>query len=181
MKIGDDHKRKGTDGVMRTLTIMYGGDTDGDDVIYEKYYSKKNRQDPKCEAPNIELNFEAANLFHGSQVGDIDSYLDSKGLGNIEISAIDNDNNAPIIFNTDESGTSDPDLEVDEGNIVIRAENIVDNDPADGLIDNPDDATSQGTVTFDFDIPLTIHSFRWIDLDYGEDATAIDIEKLSRN
>lgn len=60
------------------------------------------------------------------------------------------------------------------GNVLIVAEDLVDNSPADGLVDDPDDADEQGEfLEFDFE-PLrrvrtvTVNSATYVDNDEGE-------------
>lgn len=53
---------------------------------------------------------------------------------------------------------------VAEGNLIILAENVIDND-SDGLVDNPDDDAAGGVITFDFDNPITIQAVTMVDLD----------------
>lgn len=54
--------------------------------------------------------------------------------------------------------------DVSEGNLIILAENVIDND-GDGLVDNPDDDAAGGTITFDFANPITVQAFTIVDLD----------------
>lgn len=59
-------------------------------------------------------------------------------------------------------------------NIAIVAENLIDRNPVDGLIDNPDDADVAGEyIEFDFtDLKgkgVTVNSFTYLDNDEGED------------
>lgn len=51
-----------------------------------------------------------------------------------------------------------------EGNLIILAENTNDNN-SDGLVDNPDDDASGGTITFDFENPMTLKDITLVDLD----------------
>jgi hypothetical protein len=53
---------------------------------------------------------------------------------------------------------------VNEGNLIILAENITDNN-SDGLVDNPDDDAAGGVITFDFATPTTVQAFTMVDLD----------------
>ncbi|MEM0998735.1 MAG: hypothetical protein AAGN35_16875 [Bacteroidota bacterium] len=53
---------------------------------------------------------------------------------------------------------------VPEGNIIILAENVRDNNN-DGFVDNPDDDAAGGTITFDFDDPITLNQLLLVDLD----------------
>lgn len=71
--------------------------------------------------------------------------------------------NFAIIFDSHASGTPDPDLEVDYGNLMIIARDVVDTNPANGLVDKPNDNATGGTITLLFDYPRTIESFDFID------------------
>jgi len=51
------------------------------------------------------------------------------------------------------------------GHCIIIAENIVDTTPADGLIDDPDDDSGGGTITFTFDIPINIEGLVLLDIE----------------
>jgi hypothetical protein len=53
---------------------------------------------------------------------------------------------------------------VPEGNIIIMAENVRDNNN-DGFVDNPDDDAAGGTMTFEFDDPITLTQLTLVDLD----------------
>ncbi len=66
------------------------------------------------------------------------------------------------------------DKNTDLGNVLIIAENTVDTDPADGLIDDPDDERRGGVITFEFDEDITEFGFDLVDVDgpneYGNNA-----------
>ena len=47
--------------------------------------------------------------------------------------------------------------------------NLTDADPADGLVDDPDENNFGGTATFAFDHDVTIGSIKWIDKDHVVD------------
>lgn len=72
----------------------------------------------------------------------------------------------PIVFNSDLSGTADPDLEVDVGNISIVQENT--NGCGDGICDNPDDNADGGIQQFQFNPKRYVNSLIWIDADRPE-------------
>jgi hypothetical protein len=76
-----------------------------------------------------------------------------------------------IIFDTDLSGTRDPDLELNLGNIIIFPENNTDNNN-DGIYDLPDDTPQGGTITFTFTNTRTVTSFDFVDKDSGSDGYA---------
>ena len=69
-----------------------------------------------------------------------------------------------IIFNSNLSGTPDPDLEVNIGNLIILPEDVNDMN-GDGLVDVPNDHAAGGTVTFTFDKDRTVYSFTFVDND----------------
>ncbi len=69
-----------------------------------------------------------------------------------------------MVFNSDLSGTADPDLEVDIGNILI----IPHDDNDDNIPDNPsnpNDSPNGGWQIFHFDPPRFINSFVFVDAD----------------
>ena len=78
---------------------------------------------------------------------------------------------ALIVFDTNDSNTQthDPDLAVDIGNIAIFAKNLTDVNPADGLVDDPDENDVGGIATFIFDHDVSIGSIKWIDKDHVAD------------
>lgn len=64
------------------------------------------------------------------------------------------------------SGTPDPDLEVNFGNLSIIPENLTDLD-GDGLVDNPDVASAGGMQVYTFDHDRIVYEFIIVDLDAG--------------
>jgi len=80
--------------------------------------------------------------------------------------------NAIIVFDSNDSGTHDPDLEVDIGNIAILAKELEDEN-GDGLVDLPDENNSGGAQVFAFDQPVHVESFFFIDKDHGTPDHAI--------
>ncbi len=121
------------------------------------------------------VNFEG--LEHGRIVN---TQYASDGL---TISA-DNTGGGPdlaIIFNSQETATADPDLEGPDwsggnlapdtvlGNLLIIAENS--SGSGDGIVNNPDDEGSSpaGSLTFDFDTPITEFGFDFVDVDDNSD------------
>ena len=83
--------------------------------------------------------------------------------------------NAIIVFDSNVSGSKDPDLEVDVGNIAILADNL-DDENSDGLVDKPGENIFGGRQIYAFDQPVSIGSFLFIDKDHGipEKAIAYD-------
>ena len=59
---------------------------------------------------------------------------------------------------------------VSQGNLIILAENVADLD-SDGLVDTPKGDAMGGTITFDFDTPITIQAVSLVDLDDNEVTT----------
>ena len=69
-----------------------------------------------------------------------------------------------IVFDSDTTGTMDPDLEVGIGPILIIPQDIIDSN-GDNIVDDPDDNQFGGTMTFLFDECVTINSFQFVDQD----------------
>jgi len=82
---------------------------------------------------------------------------------------------AVVVFNSNGTGSHDPDLEVGIGNIAILANNLSDKN-GDGLVDFPDENNYGGRQVYTFDSPVHIGSFLFIDKDHGtpDRATAYD-------
>jgi hypothetical protein len=82
---------------------------------------------------------------------------------------------AVVVFNSNGTGSHDPDLEVGIGNIAILANNLSDQN-GDGLVDFPDENNYGGRQVYEFDSPVHIGSFLFIDKDHGtpDKATAYD-------
>jgi hypothetical protein len=87
----------------------------------------------------------------------------------IHISAIANEGrpNQLIVFDSNASGTPDPDLQADIGNLAIIPEHLIDND-LDGLVDVPNDSIRGGRQIYTFDQDRTVGSFRIVDIDHGD-------------
>jgi hypothetical protein len=113
---------------------------------------------------NIDFN----NLTHGEVVST--QFVASHG---VMISVIANNNkpNASLVFDTNLSGTADPDLEVGMGNAIVIPDNLTDNNN-DGFADSPNDSWAGGEVTFDFTTDRDLNSFTFIDKDGGQPGTA---------
>ena len=163
LSVGDTHEKNGV-----VLTVMGGWDKHGDDVIYDDYYHHDDDKNQECVGTPIVFGGE---LEHGSSMSAINNHLQAAHQTTLTVSANNLQFNNATIFDSSKQNTADPDLEVNKGNLAIIAENINDSDN-DGLIDSPDDSAHGGTQTYMFDIPQTVFSFRWVDLDYGETATA---------
>ena len=69
-----------------------------------------------------------------------------------------------IVFDSDTSGSLDPDLEVGIGPLLIIPDNIIDFNN-DGRVDNPNDNQFGGVMTFDFEECVNINSFKFVDQD----------------
>jgi hypothetical protein len=95
----------------------------------------------------------------------------------VHISVVANGGHPPaaIVFDSNASGSNDPDLEVDIGNISILARDVKDEN-GDGLVDFPDENNSGGAQILTFDQPVHVESFVFIDKDHGvpDKATAYD-------
>ena len=72
--------------------------------------------------------------------------------------------NVVTVFNSDLTGTPDPDLEVGLGNLLTIPEDSIDANN-DGLIDNPDDNQFGGLMIFEFDELVRVNDFTFVDQD----------------
>lgn len=97
----------------------------------------------------------------------------------IHISAIANEGrpNQLIVFDSNASGTPDPDLEAGIGNLAIIPENVNDTN-GDGLVDVPSDSIRGGKQIYTFDHDRVVNSFVIVDIDHGvqssQQASAFD-------
>ncbi len=80
--------------------------------------------------------------------------------------------NKLIVFDSNAPPSHDPDLAVDIGNIAVLANNLDDED-ADGLVDDPDENNYGGRAIFAFDQDVSIGSFLFVDKDHGSSDFAI--------
>lgn len=103
-----------------------------------------------------------AGLPHGTI---LENQLASHG---IHMSAVANEGrpNELVVFNSNLSGTPDPDLEADLGNLAIIPEDVTDAN-ADGLVDRPSDSIRGGTQIYTFATERTVNSFVIVDIDHG--------------
>jgi hypothetical protein len=92
----------------------------------------------------------------------------------VHISAVANGEHpdAAIVFDSNATGSNDPDLEVGVGNISILARNVKDEN-ADGLVDFPDENNFGGVQIFAFDQAVNVGSFLFIDKDHGSPDKAV--------
>lgn len=92
----------------------------------------------------------------------------------VHISAVANGDfpDAAIVFDSNGSGSHDPDLEVAAGNIAILAKDLKDEN-GDGLVDDPDENNYGGKQIYTFDQPVHIGAFLFIDKDHGTPDRAI--------
>lgn len=88
--------------------------------------------------------------------------------------------NQAIIFDSAHPTGGDPDLATPGygygnntplGNILIVAEDVVDNNPADGLVDDPDDEAGGGRIYFHFDEPTDVSEVTIIDMEGPQTGT----------
>ena len=88
--------------------------------------------------------------------------------------------NVLIVF---DSNSTDPDLDADLrvgiGNIAIFANDLADTNPADGLVDHPDENNYGGRASFAFDQDVSISSFKFVDKDHEPDDFAIAYDASS--
>jgi hypothetical protein len=81
---------------------------------------------------------------------------------------------ALIVFDSNSTDTDlDADLRVGIGNIAIFANNLTDVNPADGVVDRPDENNYGGRASFAFDQDMSIASFKFVDKDHEPDDFAI--------
>jgi len=81
-----------------------------------------------------------------------------------------------IVFNSFVSGSQDPDLQVDIGNLAILPQNLTDLN-GDGLIDSPNDNDIGGRQIYTFDQPREVISFTFVDKESPPGtATAYDLQ-----
>lgn len=87
----------------------------------------------------------------------------------VHISAIANEGrpNQLIVFDSNASGTPDPDLEAGIGNLAIIPEHLNDGD-GDGLVDVPNDSIRGGKQIYTFDQDRTVGCFVIVDIDHGD-------------
>jgi hypothetical protein len=134
------------------------------DILNETYgdfyvYSYTDGDGNYCNGgANLGCNPDLDALKHGEV---ITNQFQSAG---ITITALSNGNyrDELIIFDTDKSSTSDPDLEVNIGNIIIFPENNKDNDN-DGVYDDPDDQAVGGRISLYFNNSRIVKSFKFVD------------------
>ena len=69
-----------------------------------------------------------------------------------------------IVFDSDTSGSQDPDLEVGIGPLLTIPDNILDFNN-DSLVDFPNDNAFGGKMTFEFDECVNVNSFKFVDQD----------------
>jgi len=112
-------------------------------------------------------NFSFPGLAHGTILSN--QYAD---IG-MTITAVANGGkpNTLVIFDSNQTGTADPDLEVDIGNLSIIPENTIDSN-GDGYVDSPNDSSAGGKQIYNFNTPVTVVSFKFIDKDTDDPATA---------
>lgn len=118
-------------------------------------------------APCQELVLDFAGLPRGTHLGE--QYA-AKG---IHISGNANEAGRPdqlIVFDSNASGTRDPFMEVDIGNLAIIPEHL--NDPnGDGLVDDPNNTEEGGVQIYEFDHPRIVRSFVIVEIDHGVQAS----------
>jgi len=166
--VGDVHT--GDFGV--SFTVVSGTDADLNPTIPDA--SCKDSASGECQ--DVFLDFEG--IPHGAPLSYINNLPQLKNNG-ITLVAPEN-HSGPfetfIIFDSDETGTSDPDLEVNEGNLVIVPENDIDDNPEDGIFDDPDDHPAGGKQVYEFEHPRVVKSFVFVDHERNQaTAKAFDV------
>jgi len=118
-------------------------------------------------APCQDLVLDFAGLPKGTHLGE------QFAASGIHISGNANEAEKPdqlIVFDSNASGTRDPFMEVDIGNLAIIPEHL--NDPnGDGLVDDPNNTQEGGVQIYEFDHPRTVRSFVIVEIDHGVQAS----------
>jgi hypothetical protein len=118
-------------------------------------------------APCEELVLDFAGLPKGTLLGE------QYAAQGIHISGNANEAGRPdqlIVFDSNASGTRDPFMEVDIGNLAIIPEHL--NDPnGDGLVDDPNNTEEGGVQIYEFDHPRVVRSFVIVEIDHGVQAS----------
>lgn len=65
------------------------------------------------------------------------------------------------------------------GNLLIIAEDIIDVDPHDGLVDDPDDEAKGGHIQFNFEFISTVQSITLVDIDSNENGGSVMVMTTS--
>jgi hypothetical protein len=120
-------------------------------------------QAPPCE----DLLLDFAGLPKGTLLGE------QYAAQGIHISGNANQAGKPdqlIVFDSNASGTRDPFMEVDMGNLAIIPEHLVDENN-DGLVDDPNNTQQGGVQIYEFDHPRTVRSFVIVEIDHGTQAS----------
>ena len=118
-------------------------------------------------APCEELVLDFAGLPKGTLLGE------QYAAQGIHISGNANEAGRPdqlIVFDSNASGTRDPFMEVDIGNLAIIPDHL--NDPnGDGLVDDPNNTEEGGVQIYEFDHPRIVRSFVIVEIDHGVQAS----------
>ena len=118
-------------------------------------------------APCQELVLDFAGLPKGTLLGE------QYAAQGIHISGNANEAGRPdqlIVFDSNASGTRDPFMEVDIGNLAIIPEHLIDNN-GDGLVDDPNNTEEGGVQIYQFDHPRIVRSFVIVEIDHGVQAS----------
>lgn len=118
-------------------------------------------------APCQELVLDFAGLPKGTLLGE------QYAAQGIHISADANEAGKPdqlIVFDSNASGTRDPQMEVDIGNLAIIPEHLIDAN-GDGLVDDPNNTQGGGRQIYTFDHDRIVRSFVIVDIDHGHPST----------
>jgi hypothetical protein len=118
-------------------------------------------------APCQELVLDFAGLPKGTLLGE------QYAAQGIHISGNANEAGRPdqlIVFDSNASGTRDPFMEVDIGNLAIIPEHLIDSN-GDGLVDVPNNTEEGGVQIYEFDHPRIVRSFVIVEIDHGVQAS----------
>ena len=151
-----------------TLTIEEVLDDDGVSSIPDNAMCEASDGDdvPICHGTLLDLE----GLDHGYPLSMINDPFGQLAVAGVTLVAPPGESgpfDTFIVFNTDESGTQDPDLQVDQGNIIITPENNQQN--SEGIFTNPDDATTGAKQIYNFAVPTDIQFFMWVDQDSSQE------------
>ena len=106
--------------------------------------------------PQVAIIFDSANPsggIHGDQIVDVDLGTPNKQFGGPG----DSENGSGF----------EPSNNVALHNLLTIPDNVVDTNPVDGNVDDPNDEPAGGSISFIFDSPYAFASVKYVDLDHG--------------
>lgn len=121
---------------------------------------------PTDSTPYV-LDFSFEDDFE-SALADGQSIQSGSEFGNLVTISGSGANLGAAIFDSDPAGPnaggSDPDLLVDQGNLLILQDSSTPMQSSDGVFDTPNDARDGGTLVFDFSSPSNLRSIDLVDV-----------------